>query len=166
MSPELLEEKYALVERLGVAFEIKEQLAPLAARILAFVVLTGKQGVTFDDLVVGLKASKSTISTHLNHLHDLKKLEYFTKPGDRKKYYLINPDSVLQHIDSMITSWNEARQLHVEMKAFKEKVTVCKKSTEESFELDFHDNYIIFLDEAMKALQNLKNVIIQKLSQQ
>jgi len=165
MSPELFEEKLGLVERLGVAFEIKEQLAPLAARIFAFVVLTGKQGVTFEDLVIGLQASKSTISTHLNHLHDLKKLEYFTKPGDRKKYYVVNPDSVRQHIDSMITTWTEQRQLHVEMKAFKEKVNSCSVSDDAPFQLDFHDNYIIFLDEAKRALQNLKDIITKKLEQ-
>ena len=68
----------ALVEKLGVHLEGRENLAPVAARIMAYIILTGKQGTTFDDLVTNLCASKSTISTHLNHLQDLKKLEYFT----------------------------------------------------------------------------------------
>ena len=41
-------------------------------------------------MVTILCASKSTISTHLNHLQDLNKIEYFTKTGDRKKYFIIN----------------------------------------------------------------------------
>ena len=81
--------KLELVEKLGIFLEKKEQIAPVAARIFSFIILTGKQGTTFDDLVTNLCASKSTISTHLNHLQDLKKLEYFTKPGDRKKYFIV-----------------------------------------------------------------------------
>lgn len=90
MGEQQREEKLRLVESLGVHFENKDHLAPVAARILSYAILTGKQGVTFEDLVSNLCASKSTISTHLNHLQDLKKLEYFTKPGDRKKYFIIN----------------------------------------------------------------------------
>ena len=85
-------QKSALVEKLGVLLEKKEQLAPVAARIKSYIILKGKSGTTFEDLVSDLCASKSTISTHLNHLHDLKKIVYFTKPGDRKKYFTINID--------------------------------------------------------------------------
>jgi len=165
MSPELLKEKHLLVERLGVLFEKKEALAPMAARIFAFVVLTGRQGVTFEDLLQGLCASKSTISTHLNHLHDLKKLEYFTKPGDRKKYYVVNQDSIRQHIDEMIATWDEQRELHLEMKAFKNKVNLLSTDLEPPFEMDFHDNYIDFLEQAIKSLNKLKDAINLKLTQ-
>ena len=34
----------ALVEKLGVHLENREQLAPVAARILAYIILTGKKG--------------------------------------------------------------------------------------------------------------------------
>ena len=61
-----------------------------AIPILSYIILTGKAGTTFEDLVTNLGASKSTISTHLNHLQDLKKIEYFTKTGDRKKYFVMN----------------------------------------------------------------------------
>ncbi|GAL00549.1 hypothetical protein JCM19314_2157 [Nonlabens ulvanivorans] len=77
----------ALVEKLGVHLENREQLAPVAARILSYIILTGKKGSTFEDLVTILCASKSTISTHLNHLQDLNKIQYFTKVGDRKKVF-------------------------------------------------------------------------------
>ncbi len=65
---ELLKEKLRLVEELGVVIEKKDQLAPVAARIISYIILTGKVGTTFDDLVASLCASKSTISTHLNQL--------------------------------------------------------------------------------------------------
>ena len=77
-------------------FEQVHQLAPLAARIYAIMILSPKDGHTFDEILSITKASKSSVSTHLNHLLQLKKVEYFTKPGDRKRYfraskrYLIN----------------------------------------------------------------------------
>src|SRR5210317_2374065 len=114
------EQKKELVEKLGVHFENTYRLAPVAARIMSFVVLNGRAGTTFDDLVTKLGASKSTISTHLNHLLGLKKIVYFTKSGDRKKYFIINEDSIVLSIDEMIESWARLRELHVEIKMYKQ----------------------------------------------
>src|SRR5690606_23593601 len=101
MESQLKTKKFQLVEKLGVHFENTDHLAPVAARIMAYVILTGKTGTTFEDLVSDLCASKSTISTHLNHLQGLNKLTYFTKSGDRKKYFILNPDYILQSINNM-----------------------------------------------------------------
>ncbi|MEZ4793161.1 MAG: hypothetical protein R2783_06785 [Gelidibacter sp.] len=111
MKPGVCKEKQDLVERLGVFMEQKEQLAPVAARIFSYIILTGKVGTTFEDLVRDLCASKSTISTHLNHLADLKQIVYFTKPGDRKKYYTVNQDSILQSIDAMMESYDHPKEI-------------------------------------------------------
>lgn len=157
-------QKQALVEKLGVFIESKDQLAPVAARILSYIILTGKKGTTFEDLVTILCASKSTISTHLNHLQDLKKIVYFTKAGDRKKYFVMNSDNIIQNIDAMIETWSLQKQLHIEIKEYKE--TANSKSTDETsrFDLDFHDNYIQFLDEATKSILELKTKITNNIS--
>lgn len=160
MDNSLLEEKHKLVEKLGVIIEHNNQMAPVAARIISYVILTGKVGVTFDDLVTHLCASKSTISTHLNHLLDLNTLEYFTKPGDRKKYFIINPNHILQHIDKMIAYWSSEKDLHLEMKSFKEKVNRSETESQDTFDLEFHNNYITFLNETMKLVSVLKEKII------
>ena len=144
MPKEICSEKQNLVERLGVFMEQREQLAPLAARILSYVVLTGKRGTTFEDLVNDLSASKSTISTHLNHLSDLKRIVYFTKTGDRKKYYTINEDSILQSIDNMMESWVIQKDLHEEIKSYKSKINEQSSEDVSKFDLDFHENYIKF----------------------
>ena len=81
MKDNICKKKMALVEKLGVHIENKEKLAPVAARIISYIILTGKTGTTFEEMVTILCASKSTISTHLNHLQDLNKIEYFTKTG-------------------------------------------------------------------------------------
>tara|TARA_R110002073_G_scaffold72537_1_gene177169 strand:+ start:144424 stop:144927 length:504 start_codon:yes stop_codon:yes gene_type:complete len=157
MKENICKEKMNLVEKLGVHIENREQLAPVAARILAYIILTGKKGTTFEDLVIILGASKSTISTHLNHLHDLKKIVYFTKTGDRKKYFIINKDMIVQHIDAMINEWQEVKVLHLEIKKYKETINTQKtKNEEEKFDLNFHNDYIQFLDEASTSIEQLK----------
>jgi DNA-binding transcriptional regulator GbsR (MarR family) len=157
MKENICPKKMALVEKLGVHLENREQLAPVAARILAYIILTGKVGATFENLVSILCASKSTISTHLNHLQDLKKIVYFTKTGDRKKYFIINQDMILQHIDNMINAWKEVRELHLEIKHYKEAInTHTIENNNEKFELGFHNDYIQFLDEASSSIKELK----------
>lgn len=162
MNNKVCQEKQNLVERLGVFMEQKEQLAPVAARIMSYIVLTGKTGTTFEDLVRDLCASKSTISTHLNHLADLKRILYFTKTGDRKKYYTINDDSIIQSIDTLMESWMTQNELHVEIKNYKRKINDQNLEGASKFDLDFHDNYIQFLDEVTRSVSKLRSKIIEK----
>ncbi|MFD1550836.1 transcriptional regulator [Putridiphycobacter roseus] len=163
MKKNVCKEKMGLVEKLGVHLEKREQLAPVAARILSYVILTGKKGSTFEDMVTDLCASKSTISSHLHHLQDLKKIEYFTKTGDRKKYFIIDKDMVVHHIDSMIQEWNEVRLLHLEIKEYKEVINqqFIGKETEK-FDLIFHNNYIEFLDGATASVEELRVKLTEK----
>ncbi len=162
MDNEICKEKQRLVEKLGVAIEQKDQLAPVAARILSYIILTGKAGTTFEDLVSHLCASKSTISTHLNHLSDLKKVFYFTKPGDRKKYYIINHDNICISIDAIIDSWTSQKELHSEIREYKKETNKLRNEEASKFELDFHDDYIEFLEEAIQSISRLKSKITEK----
>ena len=90
------EEKKKLIEEVGLHFEKAKQMSPLAARIYAIMILSPYDGHTFEEILEMTCASKSSVSTQLNLLLQLKKVEYFTKPGDRKRYfraskrYLIN----------------------------------------------------------------------------
>jgi DNA-binding transcriptional regulator GbsR (MarR family) len=161
MEDNICKEKMALVEKLGVHFENTEQLAPVAARILSYIILTGKKGTTFEDLVSTLCASKSTISNHLSHLQDLKEIQYYTKTGDRKKYFILNKDTITQHFDKMINVWKELRELHSEIKDYKEDQNKQKIENEkEKFDLNFHNDYIKFIDEASASIEELRLKII------
>tara|TARA_R110002050_G_scaffold243115_2_gene379554 strand:- start:54797 stop:55297 length:501 start_codon:yes stop_codon:yes gene_type:complete len=161
MSAIVCKQKLRLVEKLGVFLEKKEQLAPVEARILSYIILTGKVGTTFEDLVTHLCASKSTISTHLSHLQDLKKVIYFTKSGDRKKYFTINQDHIIHSIDNMMESWLSQKDLHIEIRDYKENANSTSKDEASKFDLDFHDNYIKFLNEATKSISELRTKIIE-----
>jgi DNA-binding transcriptional regulator GbsR (MarR family) len=123
--------------------------------------LNGKCGTTFDDLVTNLCASKSTISTHLNHLVDLKQLEYFTKQGDRKKYYIVSACHILTHMEKMVVNWSSEKALHKEMKSYKKKANELIVEDTEKFSLEFHNYYITFLDEVTKSVLKLKEKIEQ-----
>src|SRR5690606_32661425 len=107
----LEEEKKELIEQLGVQLET-ENLAPVAARIFATLILNGKQGATFEQLVNDLHASKSTVSAHLEHLQSTNKVTYFTKPGDRKRYFIITPDLMFNVIEEMVRKWESQKRIH------------------------------------------------------
>lgn len=71
------------------------QLPPLAAKIHAYLIFDfEKKGVTFDELVEVFCASKSSISTNLNFLLNLNLIQDLTKIDERKRYFVINKDSV------------------------------------------------------------------------
>lgn len=87
-------EYYELIELLGVHFEKHQNLPPLASRILSYLIINNKEsGVTFEELVTELQASKSSVSTSINLLQNLDNIYYCTQKGDRKKYFKVSPFS-------------------------------------------------------------------------
>ncbi len=156
-----------LIEKLGVNFERNDKLAPVAARILAYLILSGKKGTTFEQLVTNLCASKSTISTNLKNLQSLKRVNYFTKHGDRKKYFIVNPDSVIQMIDEMIDNFEQQKELHLEILTYKKEINSEINIEEEiTFDLEFHTDYLKFIEQASASLTHLRQNIIQKINNQ
>ena len=80
-------EKQKLIEELGLHFEKNQNLAPLAARIYAIMILSPREGHTFEEIKQITDASKSSVSTQLKLLMQTKKVDYFTQTGDRKRYF-------------------------------------------------------------------------------
>lgn len=159
---ELEEQKKQLIEQLGVLMERKHQIAPLAARILSTVVLSGQQGVTFDELVTGLKASKSSISTHLDNLQSTRKIKFFTRPGDRKRYFVINPDLTIEMIDETVANWESEKKVHREILQYKKQRNDLNKDKNlQPLCLDFQENLIVFLEEATTAIEKLKQGLLK-----
>jgi len=138
-------------------------MAPVAARILATLILTGKQGITFENLVCELGASKSTISTHLTTLQAATRITYYTKSGDRKKYFILIPDVMIQSMEEMLKTWNSERELHLEIINYKQEVNkTLPKNSDEYFDLEFHTEYMEFIDQASTSIENLKRKLIEK----
>jgi len=160
MKSKLDQHRMRLIERLGVHLEEKEQLAPLAARIISTLVLTGKKGVPFDEMVQNLGASKSTISTHLGTLQAVKRISYYTKPGDRKKYFIIPPEAQLRWIDEMVDKWTRERNIHQEILEYKKQCNQKLNHREDSkFELEIHKEYLKLLSQACATMVDLREKV-------
>lgn len=151
-----------LIEELGVHLE-GDNLAPLAARILATLILSGKKGITFEELVKELHAGKSTVSTHLDHLQNTNRVKYFTKPGDRKRYFIIDPDLILNVMEELIHKWENEKKLHLKIKEYKEQ---CNREAEETggfhFDLELQEDFLTFLEETTTAVKKFKTKLLSR----
>ena len=91
---DIQKEKAELIEMFGIFFETSFHYPPLASRILGTLIVDCcTDGITFETLVETTGASKSSVSTNLNLLLKLGKITYYTKSGDRKKYFKPSPFS-------------------------------------------------------------------------
>lgn len=84
----LSDKQLALIEKLGLIFE--NGLQPAAARIAALLLVSDRLELTFDEIRELLNLSKSATSNALNLLLSMQRIEYLTKPGDRKRYFKSN----------------------------------------------------------------------------
>lgn len=156
--------KKELIEKLGVNLEKLNKMAPVAARIFATLILSKKRGITFEELVEELQASKSSISTHLESLQNLNKVSYITRPGDRKRYFIIHPNLILNIINDMVEKWDNEKSIHQDIIEYKEIQKQNSKEDELEFDVEFNKDFLVFLEEAKTALEKLKLNIIQKIN--
>jgi DNA-binding transcriptional regulator GbsR (MarR family) len=158
-----LNRREKIIEKLGVHIEHKEQLAPLAARILSTLILTGKKGITFEALVCELGASKSTIFTHLTTLQAANRITYYTKSGDRKKYFILIPEVMIQSMSEMLKNWKCEKEIHLEIMDYKKEVNESLEGDpSEKFDLEFHKDYLNFLDQASASVEKLQKKLTEK----
>lgn len=86
-----IEKRAAYIEEVGLFFE-SLGLTRMAGRIHGYLMVNEKEMVCFDELVESLQASKSTISTNLKSLQQIRFIKAVTLLGDRKTYYSLSPD--------------------------------------------------------------------------
>ena len=73
---------------------------PLTAQIYTYILFkSSKGGVTFDEIIERLNASKSSVSTILNFLLSNGKIEQFNKIDERKRFFRLNPHFITNHLD-------------------------------------------------------------------
>lgn len=82
----LTQKQKELIEKLGVVTE-RSGASPAEARIMALLLVCDITELTFDEIYQTLGISKSAASNAINRLLDTEKIEYITKPGDRKRYF-------------------------------------------------------------------------------
>ncbi len=107
-----LNEQKELIEEMGLYIEERLGLSPLAARIYALLTLSSYEGLTFDEIREALEASKSSTSVNLNVLTQLNYVKYYTKPGNRRRYFKMAKYFQLQSLEVQNQSLeNEIRLL-------------------------------------------------------
>lgn len=81
------EEKRLLIEEVGLHLEDSHKLTPLASRIYAIMILSSDEGFSFEEIMTITQASKSSVSANISLLVQLNYVEFYTKTGDRKRYF-------------------------------------------------------------------------------
>lgn len=146
------EEKQEIIEMFGVHFEQLYNIPPLASRIIGTLIIDGcKSGLTFEDLVEKMHASKSSISTNLNLLLKMEKVNYFTMVGDRKKYFKAAPLS--QRLNNYLTLVHQEKILIDKVIDYREKYVSCSQE-----QIHLHNSYA-YKEHMEKAEQLLTNTI-------
>src|SRR3546814_594638 len=112
--------KEELIEDFGKFMEADSKVPPLAARMLAHLIIDNHKGITFEEMVDLLKASKSSVFTNLNILLHKGRIIYYTLPGDRKKYYTVAPDDSIDQMDERIKECERKLSLCRKIMAYKQ----------------------------------------------
>lgn len=117
-------EREQLIEMFGLHFELLYHLPPLGSRILGLLIVDGcKNGLTFDEIVSKMGASKSSISTNVNLLLKMGKINYHTIPSDRKKYFKSSPFS--ERLQNYIKILDSEKTLINKLLFYREQTASC-----------------------------------------
>jgi DNA-binding transcriptional regulator GbsR (MarR family) len=85
---DLSQEQRELIEKFGVYMErTGTYLAPIEARIIGLLAVSDVIELTFEEIQQLLNVSKGATSSGINRLLAMKRIEYITKPGERKRYF-------------------------------------------------------------------------------
>lgn len=121
MEIKLSQKQKELIEEYGVYSE-RNGMSPAQARILALLLICDSAELTFDEIYQTLKISKSAASNALNSLLMMERLEYTTKPGDRRRYFKSTVARVEADFDKKLTKMLEIKNVFTSILANRSKV--------------------------------------------
>ncbi|MEX2592895.1 MAG: MarR family transcriptional regulator [Anditalea sp.] len=145
----IINEKQSLqIERIGVTLE-KSDFPPLAARIMALLLVAEPPYCTFDEITDNLKSSKSSVSTSLNLLLRAGLVDYRTFPGDRKRYFQVNSKTWMEMIKRKVEQISPFRSIL-------EELTQTRSAAYPDFNqmLAEMDEFYAEMEEAMKVVMD------------
>ncbi len=148
------EQKAALTEEIGLHFESLYGIPPLAARIYATLILNGSEGYSFEELTELMGASKSSMSTSINLLLQLDKIEYYTKPGDRKRYFKKKANYLKMRLENYIKIIDREISLFDKTFAFLKETNPTSYEEGKPIKEVYHD-----------YLEKSKNLMLETISQ-
>lgn len=157
---DIKKEREEIIELYGNYFEKLYNISPLAARILGTLIIDGcKTGLTFESLVEKLSASKSSISTNLNLLLKMEKISYFTKTGDRKKYF--KPANLSEHLGNIIKLIDSEMLIIDRLVEYREATASCPEEKCNLENVKAYRTHIIEVGKVFsKTINNFKQIEI------
>ncbi|NMH27622.1 GbsR/MarR family transcriptional regulator [Flavobacterium silvaticum] len=149
---ELEKEKAELIEMFGVHFERLYHLPPLASRILGILILDGfNNGITFEELVERTHSSKSSVSTNIQLLLKMGKINYYTVAGDRRKFFKPSPFS--ERLD------NYLKIINFEKKIIERMINYRKETSTGALEILDLKNIVAYQQHVLDAEKMLYRTI-------
>ncbi len=116
-----IQKQRMLIEEVGMHFD-KQGFQPIAGRILGLLMVMDKEQYSFEEIVDELGISKSSASVALKNLEIRENIEYFTIPGDRKRYFrmrTMNPFALIDDITMKMSFFKDMQTRIVDLKADK-----------------------------------------------
>jgi hypothetical protein len=103
MLMQLSDKKLKLIEELGMHIE-KSGTPPAASRIFSLLMISDVNELSFEEICDTLNISKSAASNGINLLIGTDRLEYITKPGERKRYFRCKVQSLNDGVQRSLNS--------------------------------------------------------------
>lgn len=149
-------EKQQLIEEIGLRLETRLQIPPLAARIYALLTLSSYQGLTFEEIREIIGSSKSSTSVNINLLKQLSFIDFYTKSGDRKRYFKISKYFQLVSLEAYHQSL-ENESILVEKVNQYNKVNFPEKFSDEKSLGDISQDYLTKMQALVsKTIEKIK----------
>ncbi|TYB78510.1 GbsR/MarR family transcriptional regulator [Bizionia myxarmorum] len=152
-------EKNKLIEEIGIRMEARLHISPLASRIYALLTLSSYEGLTFEAIREAIVASKSSTSVNLNLLTQLGYLAYYTKPGDRKRYFKVSKYYQMESLEIYHQSLQREIEMVEKINDFNKTYLPEKFSLEKSvgnITQDYLRRTQTLVNEAIQALANFR----------
>lgn len=118
-------------------------LPPLAAKIYAYLTFDFEMnGITFEEIVDDLKASKSSVSCNLDLLLKSKHITVLNKIDERKRFFILNPDYIKIRFDGIIERLEREVDILEDLHVLIENSTSEKKSNSYINKMDIYTDLL------------------------
>ncbi|MFD0700583.1 transcriptional regulator [Myroides pelagicus] len=132
--------------------ELVYHFSPLTAQIYTYIMFNNnRDGVTFDELVEKLSASKSSVSTSLNLLISNNQIEHFNKIDERKRFFRLNSNFLTIRLQLIRDLLEREYNLNLRMEDFLESGELNAQNCEQKMKL--------YLDHLYKSKNQLTDTI-------
>ncbi|MFC4689903.1 GbsR/MarR family transcriptional regulator [Dokdonia genika] len=154
-----IKEQAQLIEQIGIGIEERLKLSPLASRIYALLILSSVDGLTFEEIRETIKASKSSTSVNINVLTQLNYITFYTKPGDRKRYFKLAKYAQLTSLEAELQKIDLEMSMVSNINGYNQKYYPEKFTNEASVGSIFH-TYLLkkqeLLEDVIKEMQRFR----------